>query len=1426
MATAATVDQTAGDTAAKPAASMAYRLSFSLTLAICAFSVLMLAEYLFLALNWSISPFFGATLTHTQVVAGGVPSGVESWPGLDAGLERGDHVLAVRYCPPGRECVTSAVCTEDDCAVADWSANPSDYTAARRQLDYFMDGRRLGDSIQVVFTRAADSSADPLETCAPGAEPATLDCTVRYRLGRFSNSDFLAYFLVPYVAAIIIVVTGLLVLRLRYQRPVALLATSTFMLLAVTVAGATDMGFTHQMGVFWLICTVLAGSGLATIGMVFPMQMVLLYRQPRIVFLPLVIGVVLAAFIVYLYLVPGSPFNSTLSWQGAFVCLLLGMALLTHSAYRQRRMAPTNVIRDQSNIIFIGFVLMVAPATVWVLTRVIQALLPETRFMLPFSSETALIFAVIPVLSLAYAVLQYRKIDSDQIISKGITYGIMFTALVVGYFLLVLGASLLTARVVQAADPLLVAVTIGLVSIGFLPVRQFLQNRIDEIYFRKHRGFQQQLGDFSKKLTQMVDLRAITQEFQTTVNTALSPGSIFIFLPDEGGKEFSAYGEQSGTDLRFAADSASMQYLYRSGEALLLSDGRPWPEALRSERPRLQLLKVSMLAALAGQEQLHGFVTIGAPRGDRQPYAFEELQFFSAMTGQMAVAVERTQVIGSLRRRVRELDVLSQVSQAVNFTIEFDALLELISNQTSKLIAAQCFYIVLRDQVADQLYFAFFVEDDERYRDKENKRWPMTRGLYSEVIRSGKALRVEDYGQEMARRDTPITLMNPEVKAWMGVPLIAGPRTLGVLAMGTTEAGKEFSEDQLRIFGDIGTLAATSIDKARLFAETEIRARQLAVLNDISNRLVSSELNVEKLLEIITSSAVDILNAEAGSLFLVADDGSGDLEFKVVIGGSGKELLGSRVPAGRGLVGEVAKKGKPAIVNDTRTDNRFVGDLSKTFRTSSILAVPLIAKNQVIGVLEVLNRKDGGAYTDEDTALLSTFAGQAAVAIENARLFEVTDIQLGKRIAELEALERIDVELNRTLDLRKVAEIALRWAIAQTGAAAGVIGQVVGEPAVLQVLAMYGYRESDYPEGADGKIWPLEKGIVSRVMRTRQADLASDTAIDPDYTPSLVGSRSQITVPMMSGHEITAMLILESDRKDQRLSLLDLQFAQRLAEHASVAMENARLTSELNRTLESKSEFMGFAAHELKNPLASVRGYADVLMSGMSGAVTDQQKSFLSVIRSNAQRMETIINDLRDAAKVEAKQLKVELAPISYRNVVVETLRPFHKQLEDKMQEVIVEVSEDLPMILGDQTRLIQVVTNLVSNAHKYSPPESTITLNARVIQGDDEILQERNKTRKQKVKYHGPYLYCTIADTGIGMSDDDLRKIFRERYFRSEDQRAKDQPGTGLGMMITQNIIQLHHGEIWVTSVLDIGTTFHFIVPLAPQTQTEPASD
>ncbi len=143
------------------------------------------------------------------------------------------------------------------------------------------------------------------------------------------------------------------------------------------------------------------------------------------------------------------------------------------------------------------------------------------------------------------------------------------------------------------------------------------------------------------------------------------------------------------------------------------------------------------------------------------------------------------------------------------------------------------------------------------------------------MIRTGQPLVSANYAQALAERGAAFGAEDTNLQGWMGVPLSVGSQTMGMMAVGTTQPGRAYRDDQRRIFSDISALAATSLDKARLFTETNVRARQLAALNDITRQIAAAELDLERLLQLITASATDILAAEAGSLLLTVDDGSG-----------------------------------------------------------------------------------------------------------------------------------------------------------------------------------------------------------------------------------------------------------------------------------------------------------------------------------------------------------------------------------------------------------------------------------------------------------------------------------------------------------------------------------------------------------------------
>jgi hypothetical protein len=721
------------------------RVGLGAAVLVAVLAAIALMAYLVLAVQWYGQPFLGLQLSHTQIVSEALPTTGAGWNGLNNALFYRDHLTSLSFCRRA-----------NDCETFDWSSDAQNYRAIQLGVTEFLADRLIGDDVTIEFSRPVNSGATNTGTlCGVGSSPDVRPCRGRVTLARFPSADFIAYFIVPFGTAAAILLIGVAILGMRYQQPAAQMTAVVASLMAVFLSGVFDYRMMHQLAPLWLFATCMLGGALAALGMLFPSPMSMVYRRPALVAVPFGMALIFAVAALVLYYTPTTPWDFQYPLIVALCALGTGLFALIFSLFEHRRTAITTTIRDQSNTALLGWGLLLVPVIMWIISLITQSF---DGGAIPFVAETSAPFLLAPLLSIGYAFIQYKRIDTDKIISQGIAYGLMLAALVAGYFLLVLGASLLTTESISATNPIMVAITIFVIAVMFLPARSYLQQRIDEIYFRLRRNYQGYIETFAQKLTTLVELNKIIKEFRTTVEDAISPGSIFVFLVDYTTKEFIPVGDpRPETDVRFPPDTAFVRLLKNSTDPIYLeASGRPWPEELRTERTRLLLLKTAIITGLQGTEQLNGFVCISAPRAgaSRREYTFEELKFVANLVGQMAVAIERTQVVNSLSRRVRELDVLSQVSQAVNFTIEFDALLELISNQTDKLIPAKYFYIVLRDQIAEQLYYAFFVEDEERYREKEGKRWPIGRGLYSEVITTSKPLRVENYYAALAQRNT------------------------------------------------------------------------------------------------------------------------------------------------------------------------------------------------------------------------------------------------------------------------------------------------------------------------------------------------------------------------------------------------------------------------------------------------------------------------------------------------------------------------------------------------------------------------------------------------------------------------------------------------------------------------------------------------
>ena len=627
----------------------------------------------------------------------------------------------------------------------------------------------------------------------------------------------------------------------------------------------------------------------------------------------------------------------------------------------------------------------------------------------------------------------------------------------------------------------------------------------------------------------------------------------------------------------------------------------------------------------------------------------------------------------------------------------------------------------------------------------------------------------------------------------MGVPINAGDQVIGVMNVSSFDPAVTYSDEQLQVFSAIADQAAAILDKARLYQEMEKRAKQLTVLNEIGS-VITSTLELRPVLNLIMNKSVELLQAEAGSLVLVDQD-TDELIFEVTAGPGSADLVGQRLPLDTGIIGAVVQEGQSIIIQDAQDDQRWYQDIDAEFITRSIIAVPMISRGRSIGVLELLNRQDGVPFDEEDEQLLKAFASNAAVSIENARLFTRTDQALEARVEELSMMQRVDRELNATLDYNRVMSLTLDWALRMTGADVGFVAALVEMEdggRGLRLLADKGYSEE--PSFSYEDVWSLDQGIIGRTVRTRQPELVEDIEHDPDYVIGVPDMVAQLAAPIRREEQVVGAITLESSRKGA-LDQEALEFVVRLADHAAIAIENARLFEQVRRANDAKTDFVSFVSHELKQPMTSMKGYLDLLDKGVAGEMNDAQREFLKTVQSNVERMDMLVRSLLDISRIESGRIRLRLKDISIESVIEEALQTIRGQIKSKQQTLDLEVSPNLPLVRGDEGRLVQVLTNLVSNAYKYTPEGGRITVRVRK-QVDEFVL-------------------CSVTDTGIGMSPEDQSSLFT-KYFRSADPAVRSESGTGLGLVITKSLVELQGGEIWVESEVGEGSVFAFTIPVA----------
>jgi GAF domain-containing protein len=755
-------------------------------------------------------------------------------------------------------------------------------------------------------------------------------------------------------------------------------------------------------------------------------------------------------------------------------------------------------------------------------------------------------------------------------------------------------------------------------------------------------------------------------------------------------------------------------------------------------------------------------------------FGINELEVARTLTNQATIALENARLYQSSVRTAERFSILNESSSLISASLDPEEVYVSVHKAAERLIPLDSFVITLYDEETNEVDPVYLYDLGKRVR---SGRVPFGKGMSSEVIKSGKPILISNSDQA-GHLGTIQAGEGNGTESIVAVPMIVGNKTRGMLSAQSYQSGIYTAED-MQILGTLANQAIIAIQNGHLFAETQNLASNLEQrVVERTAQLQHEQQNTETLLRILTevSSSLDLdralnrtlsllndaIGAEQGTILLVhAEDsllhyraGYGYLSDRTAPGS-----LGFTLKVGEGLAGWVVQRREAVLVNDLHQDPRWVRSTAAGQDHRSAITVPMLVGEDVIGVMMVFQRAPN-FFSAEMLTLVKAIAGQVAVAINNAHLYELIRDQA----------ERLGVML------RKEQEDASR------------------SQAILEAVA-----DGVLVTGSDNRI-TFVNSSTERILGANDTRLLGNAL---DKVGGLYGKAATGWAETIRHWSEDPSSYKTGDSYAEQVELENERIA--LVHLAPVILQNdflgtVSIIRDITHEVEVdrlKSEFVATVSHELRTPMTAIKGYVDILTMGAAGALNENQVHFLEVVRNNIERLNTLVSDLLDISRIEAGRItlnpqSVDLHSIA-EDVVAEVLHRSHR--ENKPMALSLDAPKTLPPVIGDGDRVRQILGNLVNNAFNYTPQNGTIRVNLHHENGEVQV---------------------DIQDNGVGIAPEDQSRVF-ERFFRGENPLVLATPGTGLGLPIVRQLVEMHKGRIWMTStgVPGDGSTFSFTLPI-----------
>jgi len=763
----------------------------------------------------------------------------------------------------------------------------------------------------------------------------------------------------------------------------------------------------------------------------------------------------------------------------------------------------------------------------------------------------------------------------------------------------------------------------------------------------------------------------------------------------------------------------------------------------------------------------------------------QKVRLAKALGANVATAVQNARLTAEMSEQFNELMIINELSRLISSTLELDDMIDIIGSQVPQVTGSDELYLALFDEDAQMISFPLAVRAGERYTIPPRQ---LNTDEVSFIIRHKRPLNLgaDYFSPDELRKSLGITNGEGDAKSFLGMPILSGNRTLGVLALRDSVRIRAFAMNDHRILETVSSQLGAAIQNARLFEqishfnaelEDQVAARteeleasshqlererdRIDTLYQITSELAQS-LDMDRLLQRGLGMVAKAVSADDGIITL-PDPITDQLYSRALL--DPEKMVVNQEDGHAYHVGEILAQWlidegeRELLIEDLHTEDFWDKDRPGAEKWRSALAVALEANEDPQGVI-VLLHPDVGAFDEPQLRMIVAAGNQIAAAINNADLYQIIRDN-AERLSGLLRQEQEEAEKNT---------------------------------AILEGIA-------------DGVILADDQGVILRFNHAaeRILDIPRHDALGQQISKltGIYGGAAASWTSAMKNQAVAMSRESAGDYVDDRVDLGD----KIVSIHLSPVFTEEKFLGtvsvfrDVTREVEaeqSKSNFISGVSHEFRTPLTPIKGYTDLLLMGATGEINEKQREILQTIKSNVDRLAVLVEDVLKISQIDSGKEQLKIEEINMEELVDSVLENLRARSHHQNKDLVVSVDIDphATMIHADVEKITRIVSNMVDNAFNYNKPDGTIDISVRV---DDN-------NRKN--------ILIAVADTGVGIPKEFYDAVWK-RFERHDDTAVDlDVAGTGLGMPIVRELVEMHGGDIWFESERGVGTTFYISMP------------